>query len=142
MTPTRDRVSIPVYNLSPAYTLLMVEQYSHTPTMALHLHSLVQSHVAMQTPIRVRLHKTIVPLTFHHHTYTGTHYQYSSDDIAKMMSEASKLIEKALSISLPPPPPLLRSSTWLSQLTDIWLIHTLHKYSVQDKHVVSVRVGM
>ena len=72
----------------------------------------------------------------------GTHYQFSSEDIAKMMSEASKLIEKALSIPLPPPPPLLRSSTWLSQLADIWLIHTLHKYSVQGKHVVSVRVGV
>ena len=81
--------------------------------------------------------------TFHQpHTYTGTHYQFSSDDIAKMMSEANKLIEKALSIPLPPPPPLLRSSTWLSQLTDIWLIHTLHRYSVQGKHVVSVRVGV
>ena len=140
MTPTRDRVSI--QSLGCTHTPLMVEHYSHIPTMVLHLHSLVLDHIAMQTPVRVWLHKTIVPLTFHHRTYTGTHYQYSSDDIAKMMSEASKLIEKALSISLPPPPPLLRSSTWLSQLTDIWIIHTLHKYSVQDKHVVSERVGV
>ena len=71
------------------------------------------------------------------HSYTGTHYKYSSDDIADLMSQASQLIEKALSISLPPPPPTLPpSSTWLSQLSDIWLIHALHKYSVQGKNVV------
>ncbi len=48
-----------------------------------------------------------------------------------MITQAKTFVSRVLDTP-PPPPPLTHphTSTWLTQLTDIWLVHALHRYRV------------
>ncbi len=48
-----------------------------------------------------------------------------------MIVQAKTFVSRVLDTP-PPPPPLTHphTSTWLTQLTDIWLVHALHRYRV------------
>ena len=70
-------------------------------------------------------------------THTGTHYKYSSKDITELIAEAEQFIAEVLSFPLPSPPHAITHSTWVSQLTDIWLVHALQTHTVTGKRVVS-----
>ena len=69
---------------------------------------------------------------------TGTHYKYSYEDITQLTAQAEQLVTKVQSLPLPPPPlpSHPHSSTWLTQLTDIWLVHALTQYVIKGKQVV------
>ena len=72
------------------------------------------------------------------HLYAGTHYKFSYEDIDALISQARQFVKKALSMPLPHAPVIVSSSvTWLTQLTDIWLVHALDKYPVAGQMVVS-----
>ena len=71
------------------------------------------------------------------HTQTGTHYKYSQEDISQLISEGKDFVAKVLSSPVPPPPHSPpHSSTWATQLTDVWLVHALNKYSSTGSSVV------
>lgn len=75
----------------------------------------------------------------HHAICQGTHYKFSYEDITSLIKQAQHFIEKVSLMPIPSAPIVLSSSvTWLTQLTDIWLVHALHKYPVSGLNVVSM----
>ena len=71
------------------------------------------------------------------------HYKFSYEDIASLIQQAQHFIEKVSLMPIPSAPVVLSSSvTWLTQLTDIWLVHALHKYPVSGLNVVSVEIHL
>ncbi len=67
----------------------------------------------------------------------GTHYKYPSSDISAMISQAIQFVQKAHEYpSPPPPPPSIDRTLWMSQLTDLWLVHALGAYPLTGKTVV------
>lgn len=69
----------------------------------------------------------------------GTHYKFSYEDITALIQQAQHFIEKALSSPMPGAPVTLSPSiTWLTQLSDIWLVNALQKYPITGFNVVSV----
>ena len=75
---------------------------------------------------------------------SGTHYQFSFEDITDMIGHTRSFVSMVLSKPHPPSPPttLPSSSAWLTQLTDAWLVHALNKYSVRNKRVVSIKLSL
>lgn len=70
--------------------------------------------------------------------FTGTHYKYSHDDITGLISQAQQFINSASSLPTPRAPAKISSSiTWLTQLSDIWLVKALKQYPIAGLHVVS-----
>lgn len=71
--------------------------------------------------------------------YIGTHYKYSHDDITGLIEQARRFIERASTLPTPNAPAIISSSvTWLTQLSDIWLVKALQKYPITGLHVVSL----
>ena len=71
----------------------------------------------------------------------GTHYKFSYEDINSLIQQAHCFIEKALVTPLPNAPAVMSSSvSWLTQLTDVWLVHALHQHPVSGLNVVSLQV--
>lgn len=68
----------------------------------------------------------------------GTHYKYSYEDVSNMIDHAKKIVANILSTSLPSPPQghAPHAFTWLKQLTDVWLVHSLHTHGVAGMRVV------
>ena len=77
----------------------------------------------------------------HTHTCSGTHYKFSRTDISELVSQAEGFIAEVLPLPLPPPPHTIAHSTWMVQLSDIWLVHALSKYPVKGKDVVREGLG-
>ena len=72
----------------------------------------------------------------------GTHYKYSHDDITGLIEQAQRFIERASSLPTPSAPAVISSSvTWLTQLSDIWLVKALLKYPITGLHVVSLAIS-
>ena len=55
----------------------------------------------------------------------------------ELVLQARKFVDQALDVPPPPPPRSLSHSTWSSQLSDLWLVHALHRYPVTGQHMVS-----
>ncbi len=54
-----------------------------------------------------------------------------------MISQTKTFVISVLKLPSPPPPPTHpHTSTWLTQLTDVWLVHALHRHGVIDMSVV------
>ena len=71
--------------------------------------------------------------------HVGTHYKYSYDDITGLIEQAERFIEQASSLPTPTAPAIISSSvTWLTQLSDLWLVKALQKYPINGLHVVSL----
>ena len=70
-----------------------------------------------------------------HSLILGTHYKYSYEDISDMIADAQQVVASVLSTPLPPPP-RMHTPTWLTQLTDVWLIHSLAVHGVSGLRVV------
>ena len=68
----------------------------------------------------------------------GTHYKYSREDIEKLISQAKSIVRDALRNPLPNAPSAITRGMWMSQLTDLWLIHALDHYGVERKNIVSI----
>ena len=69
----------------------------------------------------------------------GTHYKYSHDDITGLIEQARRFIERASSLPTPSAPAIISSSvTWLTQLSDLWLVKALQNYPISGVHVVSL----
>ena len=67
----------------------------------------------------------------------GTHYKYSYDDITTLMEQAQRFAEQASSLPTPSAPGIISSSvTWLTQLSDLWLVKALQNYPINGLHVV------
>lgn len=65
---------------------------------------------------------------------------FSFEDIEGLISQAGNFAERVLSMPHPPSPPisLPASTSWLTQLTDAWLVHALKAHPIQGKEVVRV----
>ena len=72
----------------------------------------------------------------------GTHYKYSRDDITALMEQAQRFAERASSLPTPSAPAIISSSvTWLTQLSDLWLVKALQNYPINGLHVVSLKLS-
>ena len=99
------------------------------------MYSYIQCHVTISYMFVSYYSKTTFPL------YIGTHYKFPYDDIATLIRQAGRFLEKALSVPIPHAPVDISSSvTWLTQLTDIWLANALKKYPITGLRIVSVCV--
>lgn len=67
----------------------------------------------------------------------GTHYKYSYGDITEMIRNAKSFVTSVLSAPVPAPPHTHpHTSTWLTQLTDVWLVHALYARGVAGLSVI------
>ena len=68
----------------------------------------------------------------------GTHYKFSRKDVEARISQARSIVREVLRNPPPNPPSAISHGMWMSQLTDLWLIHALDRYGVEKKDIVRV----
>lgn len=66
----------------------------------------------------------------------GTHYKFSRIDVEARISQARSIVREVLRNPPPNPPSAISHGMWMSQLTDLWLIHALDRYGVEKKDIV------
>lgn len=68
----------------------------------------------------------------------GTHYKFLRKDVEALITQARSIVRDALRNPPPNAPSAIAHGMWMSQLTDIWLIHALDRYGVEKKDIVRV----